>query len=153
MNLTPAERSALRSQAHGLSPVVMIGESGLTPAVVKETDTALKAHGLIKVRVFGDDREARVSYYETLCEQLGAAPVQHIGKLLVLYRPKVDKPKAASTARGKGLREVTIVTTHVTKRPTVKKVVLKGNERLTAGGNVRKAKTRQKSLKKNALGR
>jgi putative YhbY family RNA-binding protein len=131
----------------------MIGESGLTPAVVKEADTALKAHGLIKVRVFGDDREARVSYYETLCEQLGAAPVQHIGKLLVLYRPKVDKPKAASTARGKGLREVTIVTTHVTKRPTVKKVVLKGNERLTAGGNVRKAKTRQKSLKKNALGR
>jgi len=153
MNLTPAERSALRSQAHGLSPVVMIGESGLTPAVVKEADTALKAHGLIKVRVFGDDREARVSYYETLCEQLGAAPVQHIGKLLVLYRPKVDKPKAASTARGKGLREVTIVTTHVTKRPTGKKVVLKGNERLTAGGNVRKAKTRQKSLKKNALGR
>ncbi|MEY4370185.1 MAG: ribosome assembly RNA-binding protein YhbY [Pseudomonadota bacterium] len=153
MNLTPAERSAQRSQAHGLSPVVMIGESGLTPAVVKEADTALKAHGLIKVRVFGDDREARVSYYETLCEQLGAAPVQHIGKLLVLYRPKVDKPKAASTARGKGLREVTIVTTHVTKRPTVKKVVLKGNERLTAGGNVRKAKTRQKSLKKNALGR
>jgi hypothetical protein len=51
------------------------------------------------------------------------------------------------------MREVTIVTTHVTKRPTVKKVVLKGNERLTAGGNVRKAKTRQKSLKKNALGR
>ena len=153
LNLTPAERSALRSQAHDLSPVVMIGESGLTPAVVKEADTALKAHGLIKVRVFGDDREARVSYYETLCEQLGAAPVQHIGKLLVLYRPKVDKPKAASTARGKGLREVTIVTTHVTKRPTVKKVVLKGNERLTAGGNVRKAKTRQKSPKKNALGR
>jgi putative YhbY family RNA-binding protein len=153
LNLTPAERSELRSQAHGLSPVVMIGDSGLTPAVVKETDTALKAHGLIKVRVFGDDREARVSYYETLCEKLGAAPVQHIGKLLVLYRPKVEKPKAASPTRGKGMREVTIVTTHVTKRPTVKKVVLKGNERLTAGGNVRKAKTRQKSLKKNALGR
>jgi hypothetical protein len=121
--------------------------------VVKEADTALNAHGLIKVRVFGDDREARVSYYETLCEKLGAAPVQHIGKLLVLYRPKVEKPKAVSTTRGKGMREVTIVTTHVTKRPTVKKVVLKGNERLTAGGNVRKAKTRQKSLKKNALGR
>lgn len=153
LNLTPAERSELRSQAHGLSPVVMIGDSGLTPAVVKETDTALKAHGLIKVRVFGDDREARVSYYETLCEKLGAAPVQHIGKLLVLYRPRVEKPKAVSLTRGKGVREVTIVTTHVTKRPTVKKVVLKGNERLTAGGNVRKAKTRQKSLKKNALGR
>ncbi len=153
LNLTPAERSELRSQAHGLSPVVMIGDSGLTPAVLKETDTALKAHGLIKVRVFGDDREARVSYYETLCEQLGAAPIQHIGKLLVLYRPKAEKPKATSPTRGKGMRAVTIVTTHPTKRPTVKKVVLKGNERLTAGGNVRKAKTRQKSLKKNALGR
>ena len=47
LTLTPAERSELRSQAHGLSPVVMIGDSGLTPAVVKETDTALKAHGLI----------------------------------------------------------------------------------------------------------
>lgn len=94
LNLTPAERSELRSQAHGLNPVVMIGDSGLTPAVVKETDTALKAHGLIKVRVFGDDREARVSYYETLCEKLGAAPVQHIGKLLVLYRPKVRKTQS-----------------------------------------------------------
>jgi hypothetical protein len=78
--------------------------------------------------------------------------VQHIGKLLVLYRPKVEKPKAVSPTRGKGMREVTIVTTHVTKRPTVKKVVLKGNERLTAGGNVRKAKTRQSSKKKRALG-
>lgn len=153
LKLTPAERSALRAQAHGLNPVVMVGEAGLTPAVVKETDHALKAHGLIKVRVFGDDREARVSYYETLCEQLGAAPVQHIGKLLVLYRPKAEKLKTASPTRGKGLREVTIVTTHPTKRPTVKKVVLRGNERLTAGGNVRKSKTRQKSLKKNALGR
>ncbi len=153
LKLTPAERSALRAQAHGLSPVVMIGEAGLTPAVVKETDSALKAHGLIKVRVFGDDREARLAYYETLCQELGAAPIQHIGKLLVLYRPKVEKPKAANPSRGKGPREVTIVTTHPTKRPTVKKVVLKGNERLTAGGNVRKAKTRQKSLKKNALGR
>ena len=153
LKLTPAERSTLRSQAHGLSPVVMIGDAGLTPAVVKETDTALKAHGLIKVRVFGDDREARVSYYETLCEQLGAAPIQHIGKLLVLYRPPLEKTKAPKPTRGKGPREVTIVTTHPTKRPTVKKVVLKGNERLTAGGNVRKAKTRQKSLKKNALGR
>jgi len=133
LKLTPAQRSTLRSQAHGLSPVVMIGDAGLTPAVVNETDTALKAHGLIKVRVFGDDREAR--------------------KLLVLYRPPLEKTKEPKPTRGKGPREVTIVTTHPTKRPTVKKVVLKGNERLTAGGNVRKAKTRQKSLKKNALGR
>ncbi len=152
VNLTPAERSELRSQAHGLNPVVMIGESGLTPAVIKETDAALNAHGLIKVRVFGDDREARLSYYETLCEQLGAAPVQHIGKLLVLYRPKKEKEKEAKTSRGKGLREVTIVKTHPTKRPSVTKLVVKGSERVTAGGNIRKAKTRQTSKKKRALG-
>ena len=151
LKLTPAQRSELRSEAHGLNPVVMIGEAGLTPAILKETDAALKAHGLIKVRVFGDDREARVQYYETLCNELGAAPVQHIGKLLVLYRPKVETPKEAKPTRGKGLREVVVVKTHPTKRPTVKKITLKGNERLTAGGNVRKAKVRQKSTKKRSL--
>lgn len=153
LNLTPAERSDLRSQAHGLNPVVMIGESGLTPAVVKEADAALNAHGLIKIRVFGDDREARLAYYDALCSELGAAPVQHIGKLLVLYRPKQDKPKEPKTSRGKGLREVVLVKTHPTKRPTVTKVTVKGNERVTAGGNIRRAKTRQKSLKKSALGK
>lgn len=151
IKLSPAERSELRSEAHGLHPVVMIGEAGLTPAIIKETDAALKAHGLIKVRVFGDDREARIQYYETLCSELGAAPIQHIGKLLVLYRPKVETAKEAKPTRGKGLREVVVVKTHPTKRPTVKKITLKGNERLTAGGNVRKAKVRQKSTKKRSL--
>ncbi len=151
LKLTPAQRSELRSEAHGLNPVVMIGEAGLTPAIVKETDAALKAHGLIKVRVFGDDREARIQYYETLCSELGAAPIQHIGKLLVLYRPKQESTKEAKPTRGKGLREVVVVKTHPTKRPTVKKITLKGNERLTAGGNVRKAKVRQKSNKKRSL--
>jgi RNA-binding protein len=152
LKLTPVQRSELRSEAHGLNPVVMIGEAGLTPAIVKETDAALKAHGLIKVRVHGDDREARIQFYETLCSELGAAPIQHIGKLLVLYRPKVEAEKEAKTSRGKGLREVVVVKTHPTKRPTVKKITLKGNERLTAGGNVRKAKVRQKSTKKRSLG-
>ena len=151
IKLSPAARSELRSEAHGLNPVVMIGEAGLTPAIIKETDAALKAHGLIKIRVFGDDREARIQYYETLCSELGAAPIQHIGKLLVLYRPKVEAPKEAKPTRGKGLREVVVVKTHPTKRPTVKKITLKGNERLTAGGNVRKAKVRQKSTKKRSL--
>ncbi len=151
IKLSPAERSELRSEAHGLHPVVMIGDAGLTPGIIKETDAALKAHGLIKVRVFGDDREARIQYYETLCSELGAAPIQHIGKLLVLYRPKVETAKEAKLTRGKGLREVVVVKTHPTKRPTVKKITLKGNERLTAGGNVRKAKVRQKSTKKRSL--
>jgi putative YhbY family RNA-binding protein len=152
LKLTPAQRSDLRSQAHGLAPVVMIGDSGLTPAVMKEIDASLNSHGLIKIRVLGDDRDARVAHYETICADLGAAPVQHIGKLLVVYRPKKDIPKESKTTRGKGLREVVIVKTNPTKKPTITKVMVKGNERVTAGGNIKRAKTRQKSRKKSALG-
>ncbi len=152
LKLTPAQRSDLRSQAHGLAPVVMIGDSGLTPAVMKEIDASLNAHGLIKIRVLGDDRDARLAHYETICADLGAAPVQHIGKLLVIYRPKKEVLKESKTTRGKGLREVVIVKTNPTKKPTIAKVMVKGNERVTAGGNIKRAKTRQTSRKKRALG-
>lgn len=155
MKLTPAERSTLRAEAHALSPVVIIGEAGLTPGVLKEVDASLNSHGLIKVRVFGDDREARVAIYETICDKLGAAPVQHIGKLLVIYRPKKDAPKERSETRGKGLREVTIVkpSPSGTKRPSVTKVMVKGNERVTQGGSIKRAKPRQSSSKKSSLGK
>jgi putative YhbY family RNA-binding protein len=152
LKLTPAQRSDLRSQAHGLAPVVMIGDSGLTPAVMKEIDASLNAHGLIKIRVLGDDRDARLAHYKTICADLGAAPVQHIGKLLVIYRPKKEVLKESKTTRGKGLREVVIVKTNPTKKPTITKVMVKGNERVTAGGNIKRAKTRQTSRKKRALG-
>ena len=154
LKLTPAERSDLRSQAHGLKPVVLIGEAGLSETVVKEIDAALNAHGLIKVRVFGDDREARIEIYDTICADLNAAPIQHIGKLLVLYRPRKDDAKTSNSApKGKGLREVTIVKPSAsgTKKPTVKKVLVKGNERVTQGGNIKRAKQRQSSLKKSVL--
>jgi putative YhbY family RNA-binding protein len=155
IKLTPVERSALRAEAHGLKPVVMIGEAGLTPAVMKEIELGLDSHGLIKVRVFGDDREARVAMYDTICEQLAAAPVQHIGKLLVLYRPKKEVAKERSGKTGKGLREVTIVKPSAsgTKRPSVTKVMIKGNERVTEGGSIKRAKPRQTSAKKSALGK
>ena len=149
--LTPVERSALRAEAHGLKPVVIIGEAGLTPAVMKEIAASLDSHGLIKVRVFGDDREARVGIYDTICEELDAAPVQHIGKLLVIYRPKKEVEKERSSKSGKGMREVTIVKASAsgTKRPSVTKVMIKGNERVTAGGNIKRAKPRQTSSKKS----
>lgn len=155
MKLTPAERSTLRAKAHPLHPVVIIGESGLTAAVLKEIDASLNVHGLIKVRVFGDDRDSRIAIYETICEQLGAAPIQHIGKLLVLYRPEKESHKERNEKRGKGLREVTIVkpSPSGTKRPTVSKVMVKGNERVTQGGSIKRSKPRQASLKKSALGK
>ena len=155
LKLTPAERSTLRAEAHALSPVVIIGEAGLTPGVLKEIDASLNSHGLIKVRVFGDDREARVTIYDTICEKLDAAPVQHIGELLVVYRPKKETVKASSETRGRGMREVTIVkpSPSGTKRPTVTKVMVKGNERVTQGGSIKRAKPRQTSPKKSSLGR
>lgn len=155
LKLTPAERSALRAEAHALNPVVIIGDAGLTTAVLKEIDNSLNVHGLIKVRVAGDDREERISIYETVCEKLNAAPVQHIGKLLVLYRPKKEEEKESASKRGKGLREVTIVkpSRTGTKKPSVTKVMLKGNERVTAGGTVKRAKPRQTSLKKSSASR
>ncbi len=155
LKLTPAERSSLRAEAHALSPVVIISEDGLKPSVLKEIDNSLNSHGLIKVRVFGDDREARVTIYDTICEQLNAAPIQQIGKLLVIYRPKKDAPKERTETRGKGMREVTIVkpSPSGTKRPSVTKVMVKGNERVTQGGSIKRAKPRQTSPKKSSLGR
>lgn len=142
LNLTPAERSVLRAEAHGLKPIVLVGESGLTPSVMKEIELGLDSHGLIKVRVFGDDREARIEMYETICEKTGCAPVQHIGKLLVLYRPRVEAEKASTGKAGKGMRMVTIVKPSAsgTKKPSVSKVLLKGNERVTAGGTIKRVK-------------
>lgn len=90
--LSTEQRKYLKAQAHALKPVVMIGAQGLTEAVIQEAGRALAAHELIKVRVLGDDRDARESHLAGLCEALGAAPVQHIGKLLLIYRP-ADKPK------------------------------------------------------------
>jgi RNA-binding protein len=153
--LTPVERSALRAEAHGLKPVVIIGEAGLTPSVIKEISSSLDSHGLIKVRVFGDDREMRTEIYENICTELQAHPVQHIGKLLVIYRPKKEVVKERSTKSGKGMREVTIVKASAsgTKRPSVTKVMIKGNERVTEGGTIKRAKPRQKSTKKSELGK
>ena len=96
--LTAARRSELRAQAHGLSPVVMIGDKGLTESVVAEVDRALKAHELVKVKAATDDREARAAWMARLCERLEAHSVQVIGKILVLWRENPEKSKAKAEA-------------------------------------------------------
>ena len=90
--LNTVQRRYLRAQAHSLQPVVMIGEAGLSDPVMREIDLSLKAHELIKIRVLGDDRDARIAMLERICADLNAAAVQHIGKLLLVYRP-AKKPK------------------------------------------------------------
>ena len=102
IELTPAERRLLKAHAHKLHPVVMIGDKGLTEAVLRAIDENLKSHELIKVKVAGEDRTARDAVLARICEALDASPVQQIGKVLVLYRenptpPPVPAPKPAPT--------------------------------------------------------
>jgi RNA-binding protein len=93
MALTPSRRSELRAEAHKLTPVVIIGDKGLTDEVMAEIDRSLKAHELIKVRAASDDRDARGLWMEKICERLQASAVQQIGKVLVVYRENFDKPR------------------------------------------------------------
>jgi RNA-binding protein len=90
--LTPAERRGLRTQAHHLHPVVMIGGAGLTAAVLHEIDVALKSHELIKIRVLGEDRAHRGHLEAEICAALDASPVQTIGKMIVVFRPRPEDP-------------------------------------------------------------
>ena len=95
--LTPPQRRALRAKAHHLQPVVSIGQHGLTPGVLHEIDVNLKAHELIKVRVFSEDRVRREEMLERICAELDAAPVQHLGKLLIVWRPAPEEPTPKAT--------------------------------------------------------
>ncbi|MBL0124910.1 MAG: YhbY family RNA-binding protein [Betaproteobacteria bacterium] len=99
ITLSPIERRALKAQAHVLTPVVMIGDQGLTPAVILEIERNLKAHELIKIRASTDDREARESWLHEICLALHAAPVQHIGKMLIVWRQKPPEPEKKAAPR------------------------------------------------------
>lgn len=85
-SLTPAQRQFLKGLAHARQPVVMIGNQGLTPAVLKEVDLALNAHELIKIKAATDEPETRRAWLAEICAATGAEPVQQIGKVLVIYR-------------------------------------------------------------------
>jgi putative YhbY family RNA-binding protein len=154
IQLTIAERKVHRAEAHHLSPVVMIGNSGLTAAVFKEADAALNAHGLIKIRILGDDRAAREAMYLQLADQLNAAPIQHIGKLIVLWRPQPEKVKTVDEDRMAGPRDFKVLkySSRGGQRPEVKTLRVLGNQRLTSGGQVKRAKVKQKSVKKRNQG-
>ena len=154
IQLTPAQRKDHRAEAHHLNAVVMLGADGLTPGVQAEIDAALNAHGLIKVRVQSDDRAGREAIFQTLADQLGAAPIQHIGKLLVLWRPMPEKEKKADPDRMPGPRDVRILKNSARpgQRPEIKTLRVLGNQRLTPGGSVKRAKPKQRSVKKSAQG-
>ncbi|MDR2241012.1 MAG: YhbY family RNA-binding protein [Zoogloeaceae bacterium] len=101
--LSPSERRALRARAHSLRPVVSISQNGLSETVLAEIDCGLKAHELIKVRAYGIEHAAREALLDAICARLDAAPVQHIGNILIVYRARPDAPakstKSANSAK------------------------------------------------------
>lgn len=110
ITLTPVQRRELKARAHHLEPVVIIGDAGITPAVLSEIDANLKSHQLIKIRVHGDDRDARLRMIGEISAALDARLVQHVGKILVMFRPKPTEtaekksPKHKPRARNKKRR-------------------------------------------------
>ncbi|MFN3884727.1 MAG: YhbY family RNA-binding protein [Rhodocyclaceae bacterium] len=99
IELSPSERRALRAAAHHLQPTVAVAGNGLTPNVLKEIDVSLKAHELVKVKLHGIERDDRAAVLSEICAELDCAPVQQIGNILVLWRPRPEEEEAATKPR------------------------------------------------------
>lgn len=91
-SINPAQKRHLRSLAHSLRPVVIIGNAGISDTVLKEMDERLEHHELIKVRVNAEDRDSRRKMIDAMCDKTGAMLVQTIGHIAVFYR-RAEKPK------------------------------------------------------------
>ncbi|MBS5490990.1 MAG: ribosome assembly RNA-binding protein YhbY [Sutterella wadsworthensis] len=157
-------RLALRSQAHHIDPVVLLGANGLTDAVMHEIDRALTAHELIKVRVPTDDREEREAIYAEVAEKLGAARVQMIGKLLIFWRPadESDRQNADEAARVAilSMQTASVVGKKEPTKTTTKRAPMKasapakkpGEKKKKAEPAPRRARPKSKRVTKKAAG-
>ncbi len=95
MSLSNSQKRYLRGLAHDLNPVILVGNKGVTPALVKEFGTALDQHELVKVKLAGDDRDARKEQIDALAEQVSAEVVQRIGHTATYFRRNKEEPKIA----------------------------------------------------------
>jgi RNA-binding protein len=93
MELSEKQKKHLRRLAHPLSPVVMLGNAGLTDAVVNELDRALTDHELVKVSARVGERDARNAALDALAARTSAALVQRVGHVGVFYRRRASLPK------------------------------------------------------------
>ena len=151
--LTPPERKALKARAHVVDPVVLVGDAGLTPGVMAEIDRGLTAHELIKVRVFGDDRDARLAMRDRIVDQLSAEAIQTIGKLLVLFRA-TPLPEASVLPRPSAPGRASAKTKARTqRRPLTKVSTRKATTHPRPPRTERVRKSGQRSAKKPHQGR
>jgi len=91
MTLSEAQKKYLRGRGHGLKPLIMVGDSGLSDALLAEYESTLDHHELIKVRVRVGDREARDAMIDKLCKNSSATLVQRIGNVALVYRANPEK--------------------------------------------------------------
>jgi RNA-binding protein len=151
IQLTPAQRKEHRAEAHHLDPVVMIGNDGLTASRQKgNRRRAQRPRPDQGPRLLGRPRRAR-SHVPALADELKRAPIQHIGKLLVLWRPKPAKKVRADEDRMPGPRDVKVLkySKRGGQRPEVKTLRVLGNQRLTPAGRS-SAPSPRRSASRNA---
>ena len=148
IELTSKQRRELRAKAHALHPVVSVGQHGLTSQVMREVDVALKAHGLVKVRVFSEDRAEREAMLGRIADALDAAPVQHLGKLLIVWRPVEEhKPEVEAKTRSTKTTKRAAKTAKRTKEPAR---VRKTEAKVTSDRTERTSRTPRVSFGKSA---
>lgn len=94
-DLTEDQKRHLRTLAHHLKPVVMLGTKGLTDSVLAEVERALNDHELVKVKLNAGDRDQRARDADAICRDTGAALVQRIGNTASIYRRHPEKPRIA----------------------------------------------------------
>ena len=92
-HFTKTQTKHLLKLAHHLKPIISIGQNGITENVSNELEIALNHHELVKIKIAGEDREARQAMIQQLCEQTSAEKIQAIGKTLTLFRRNPEKPK------------------------------------------------------------
>ena len=95
MSLSNSQKRYLRGLAHGLSPIIQVGNKGVTPSLIKEFGNALAQHELVKVKVAGDDRDARKEHIDALAAEVEAEVVQRIGHVATYFRRNKEEPKIA----------------------------------------------------------
>lgn len=94
LKLNTFQRKSLAAQAHHINPIVIIGKNGLSAEVLGELDRGLSSHELIKIKILNGDRKARTLLFEKICHQLNAFPINHIGRVLVIYRPETEEKES-----------------------------------------------------------
>jgi RNA-binding protein len=90
--LAAAQKRYLRSLAHDLKPVILVGAKGVTPALLAELDLALEHHELVKLKIAAGDRDERDAWVEEIVKATGVALVQRVGNIATVFRARRKNP-------------------------------------------------------------